>query len=75
MVLVDTSFWVHHFQEGDSHLARLLNTGEVLCHPFIAGELACNNLKNRKEILSLIQLLPQATQAKHEEVLKYNQGL
>ena len=25
----------------------LLNDGEVACHPFIVGELACGNLKNR----------------------------
>ena len=42
-----------------------------MCHPFIVGELACGNLKNRQEILSLLRLLPLATQAKHEEVLKF----
>ena len=67
MVLVDTSVWVRHFREGDPNLERLLGEGEVLCHPFIVGELACGNLKNRQEILSLLQLLPLANQAKHEE--------
>lgn len=71
MVLVDTSVWIRHFREGDPYLARLLDAGEVLCHPFIVGELACGNLKNRREILSLLQLLPQATQAKNEEVLQF----
>jgi len=71
MVLVDTSVWVRHFQEGDPNLERLLDDGEVLCHPFIVGELACGNLKNRQEILSLLQLLPLATQAKHEEVMQF----
>ena len=71
MVLVDTSVWVRHFREGDPNLERLLKDGEVLCHPFIVGELACGNLKNRQEILSLLQLLPLATQAKHEEVMQF----
>ena len=31
---------------------------EVTCHPFIIGELACGNLKNRTEIISLLQSLP-----------------
>jgi len=71
MVLVDTSVWVRHLREGDSDLERLLNSGEVMCHPYIVGELACGNLKNRREVLSLLQLLPPATLAKHEEILHF----
>ena len=48
MVLVDTSVWVRHLREGDPDLEQLLNDGEVMCHPFIVGELACGNLKNRQ---------------------------
>ena len=62
---------MRHFREGAPNLKRLLGEGEVPCHPFTAGELACGNLKNRQKILSLLQLLPQATQAKHEEVLQF----
>jgi hypothetical protein len=42
-----------------------------MCHPYIVGELACGNMKNRREILSLMQVLPQATLAQHEEVLQF----
>jgi len=31
-----------------------------MCHSFIIGELACGNLKNRSEILSLLKSLPLA---------------
>lgn len=55
MVIVDTYVWVSHFREGNTELANLLNNGEVVCHPFVVGELACGNLKNRNEILSLLQ--------------------
>lgn len=71
MVLVDTSVWVHHLREGDSELEHLLNSGQVMCHPYIVGELACGNLKNRREVISLLQLLPSATVAKHEEILQF----
>jgi predicted nucleic acid-binding protein len=71
MVLVDTSVWVSHLRKGDSSLERLLNDGDVVCHSFIVGELACGNLKNRSEILSLLQALPMATQASHEEVMRF----
>lgn len=70
MLLVDTSVWVFHFREGNAELANLLNNGEVVCHPFVVGELACGNPKNRNEILSLLQSLPMSIQAEHEEVLE-----
>jgi len=76
MVLVDTSIWVSHFRKGNPPLATLLNNGEVVCHPFVVGELACGNMKNRKEILSLLQTLTMAEMAEHQEVLhfiEYNQ--
>lgn len=71
MVLVDTSVWVLHLQEGNAKLEKLLNKGQVMCHPFIIGEIACGNIKNRKEILTLLQPLPLTTQAKHEEVMEF----
>ena len=71
MVLVDTAIWVSHLKKGDAVLKSLLKDGEVLCHPFIIGELACGNLKNRAEILSLLKALPQAKVAGHDEVMKF----
>ena len=58
MVLVDTSIWVNHLRKGDRHLESLLVDGEVVCHSFIVGELACGNIRNRNEILSLLRTLP-----------------
>jgi hypothetical protein len=71
MVLVDTSVWVAHLRDGDTGLETLLNEGHVLCHPFIVGELACGNLKNRAEILSLLRALPMAIYAEYEEVMQF----
>jgi predicted nucleic acid-binding protein len=71
MVLVDTSVWVSHLREGSAELADLLNNGKVLCHPFIIGELACGNLKDRAAILSYLELLPMSIVVEHEEVLSF----
>lgn len=68
-ILVDTSIWVHHLSRGDTRLAELLNAGEVLCHPFVMGELACGRMRNRREILGLLAALPRALVADHEELL------
>lgn len=71
MVLVDTSVWVSHLRRGVSLLETLLEDGEVLCHPFIIGELACGKIQNRKEIISLLRALPTAMTAGQEEVLRF----
>jgi len=69
MVLVDTSVWIDHLRSGNAKLSTLLNEGNVAIHPFIIGELACGNLKNRKEIISLLHALPHIAKADDDEVL------
>ena len=70
-VLVDTSIWVNHFRSGNEHLEQLLENTEVACHPLIVGELACGNLKNRKEILSLLSALPMAPEVDYDEAIEF----
>ncbi|HWZ69521.1 MAG TPA: type II toxin-antitoxin system VapC family toxin [Stellaceae bacterium] len=69
MILVDTSVWVQHLRSGDERLAALLNGGEVLGHPFVIGELALGNLRQREAMLSDLRDLPRAVVASDEEVL------
>lgn len=71
MVLVDTSVWINHLRKTNKGLAELLQDGLVLIHPCIVGELACGNLKNRQEVLSLLRFLPLSTQVEHEEVMRF----
>ncbi len=71
MILVDTSVWISHLRDENYCLKELLNNGDVSCHLFIIGELACGNIKNRNEILSLLNSLPMAQVVEHDEVLKF----
>jgi len=71
MVLVDTSVWIDHLRKGNPHLKVVLEEGEVMCHPFVLGELACGNLKNRDEVLSLLESLPAAKTAEDQEILAF----
>jgi predicted nucleic acid-binding protein len=41
----------------------------VLIHPWLIGELACGNLRNRGEVLELLQGLPAAVVASDSEGL------
>ena len=69
MVLVDTSVWVEHFRRGEPGLRTLLYEGEVACHPFVIGELACGHLKSREQTLSLLKTLPSAALVEPDEIL------
>lgn len=69
MILVDTSVWIEHLRRGEPRLASALEEGEVLIHPFVVGELACGNIANRDVLLDLLQELPRAREATHDEVM------
>ena len=68
-MLVDTSVWIDHLRRGNRSLTAALVEAEVWCHPFVQGELACGELRNREEILSLLGALPKAPVITHEEAL------
>ncbi len=71
MILVDTSIWIDHLRTGNTRLASLLEASQVLAHPFVTGELACGNLRQRDEILRLLDALPQAPLASPAEALYF----
>ena len=69
MILVDTSVWIDHLRKGNVLLNSLLMNAAVLVHPFVIGELACGNLRNRNKILKLLGDLPASRVADDKEVL------
>jgi len=69
VILVDTSVWIDHLRSGDTLLAGLLEQGQVLSHPFIIGELALGNLRQRETVLADLRELPQASVALDDEVM------
>jgi predicted nucleic acid-binding protein len=69
MMLVDSSVWVDHLRESDAVLVQLLTQNNVFIHPFVRGELALGNLRQRSQILGLLDNLPQANMADNEEVI------
>jgi len=69
VILVDTTVWVDHLRADDAQLSALLLSNQVLMHSFVIGELACCNLRNRDELLTLLVDLPQAPVASDAEVL------
>ena len=70
MILVDTSVWIDHLHKSVPALVAALGRDEVLTHPFVIGELACGELRNRKEVLDLLSKLPRAVVASDDETLQ-----
>lgn len=71
MILVDTSVWVDHLRTSDKALAALLDVSLVLTHPFVIGELALGNLRQRETVLEALSDLPRASVATDAEVLHF----
>jgi predicted nucleic acid-binding protein len=69
VILVVSSVWIDHLRAGDQALARLLERGAVLGHPWVTGELALGRLARRSEGLGLLGRPPQAALATPAEVL------
>ena len=70
MILVDTSVWIDHLRMSDDALNVALGEGEVVIRSFVIGELACGNMRNRAEVMSLLSDLPSCTEATNDEVLQ-----
>lgn len=71
MILVDTSVWVDHLRRGDPALVDLLERAAVAIHPFVIGEIACGDLRDRASLLELLQDLPATVVADDPEVLGF----
>jgi predicted nucleic acid-binding protein len=71
LILVDTSVWIDHLRSGDEALGSLLESGAVLTHPFVIGELALGSFRNRELVLESLRALPRATVANDDEVLAF----
>lgn len=69
MILADSSIWISHFHGKEKNLSPLLPKKQVLVHPFVIGELALGQVKNRNQVLNDLKLFPLATLANDDEVL------
>jgi predicted nucleic acid-binding protein len=70
VILADTSVWVDHLRRHNSDLAERLGAQVILGHPFVIGELACGNLRQRGSFLTMVRSLVHATRASDEEAFQ-----
>ena len=68
-MLVDTSVWIDHFRRSHPVLVAALERGDVECHDFVIGELACGTLRRRDDVLTLMRTLPRIAAVTHTEAM------
>jgi predicted nucleic acid-binding protein len=71
MILADASIWIDHFRRSDLRLARFLDRGDVVMHPFVIGELVLGYVPKIAAIIDDLHTLPKAIVANTDEVLKF----
>lgn len=69
MILIDSSVWIDHFRQPLSVIFELAEGERILSHPFVIGELALGSIKDRREVIDNMAILPKAIAANDEEVL------
>lgn len=71
MVLADTSIWLEYLSSGNRGMGSLLERKAVAMHPFVIGELACGNLRDRPGFLARLRLIPAAPLASQDEAMHF----
>jgi predicted nucleic acid-binding protein len=65
--LVDSSVWIAHFKKPDSNLISLLESDDVVLHPFIIQELYLGRPKGKNFVFERLAKLPLAPLLSDEE--------
>ncbi len=69
MILADTSVWIDHLSKPNEVVSRLLRDKKIVLHPFVIGEIALGNLRNRQAILSNLLELRTLRVSAEQDVL------
>jgi len=69
VILADTSIWIDHIRAPHSGLVAALMAGCVRMHPYIIGELALGNLRDRGRLMEDMGRIRPANIASFDEVM------
>lgn len=68
MILADTSVWIDYLRSGIEEMGQHLSQGQIVIHPLVTAELALGSLRDRANMLALLDQLPQVGVAQLHEV-------
>jgi predicted nucleic acid-binding protein len=74
VILVDTSVWIDHFHASEPLLVSLLGDDQVGCHQAVIEELALGSIRQRDDVLALLEGLQGFPVLTHEEVMALVNG-
>jgi predicted nucleic acid-binding protein len=69
VILVDTSIWIDHFHASEPALVAFLRDDQVGSHCAVIEELALGSIKQRNQVLGLLESLRGFPVLTHEEVM------
>lgn len=69
MILIDSSIWIDHIRKELPRLSDLVQNERACTHPFVIGEVALGNIKNRARFLREMTKLPKVEAANDFEVM------
>ena len=69
MILADTSVWIEYFRGAEPQFQEMLDSGKVLMHAMVLGEIACGGVLDRERSLQRLNALPAISECEHAEVL------
>lgn len=70
MILADTSVWINHLDKTNEVMSRLLLGNKIVLHPFVIGEIALGNLRNRDKIIGNLLKFNSLPIADEQDVLE-----
>jgi len=71
MILIDTSVWIDHLRKPSTRLFTLIDSSQILVHPFVTGELAMGSLHGRGRFLNELDELPQMAILTSKDVIRF----
>ncbi|MFN8617439.1 MAG: type II toxin-antitoxin system VapC family toxin [Dehalococcoidia bacterium] len=74
VILADSSVWIAHFRVANPSFTDLLDSEQVVTHPFVVGELACGSIPGRATFLRWLRGMRASPEASHAEALAFIQG-
>jgi predicted nucleic acid-binding protein len=69
VILVDTSIWIDHFRDSEPWLVAFLGEDQAGCHRAVIEELALGSIRQRHQVLALLESLQGFPVLTHDEVM------
>ena len=71
MIVLDTSVWVDHLRKSQPEVVHLLQSGRIIQHGMVTGELAMGNLHNWAQTVQSLRCLPAIATLEDEALFDF----